>query len=160
MAHNDIFEALLDIDIPTSFCHTPDDRVVTIDNLPSANDMSTNSNLKMYNPPSAFLRPTGNHFTGAVACAIDPILTYRITNFVESAVTKFAKDVSCPRGIARVCYPGTHHGTSSYMLAPGATQGINDDSSSDIRVVVGFNGLLMSLVGLILATVVLSLSIM
>jgi hypothetical protein len=124
MAHNDIFEALLDIDIPTSFCHTPDDRVVTIDNLPSANDMSTNSNLKMYNPPSAFLRPTGNHFTGAVACAIDPILTYRITNFVESAVTKFAKDVSCPRGIAAptmapppICWhPGPHKASTMIVV--------------------------------------------
>jgi hypothetical protein len=57
MAQHDIFEALLDMDIPTSFCHRSDDRVVTINNLPSANDMSTNSNLEMYNPPLAFLRP-------------------------------------------------------------------------------------------------------
>jgi hypothetical protein len=81
MAQHDIFEALLEMDVPTSFyCHRSDDRVVTINNLPSANDMSTNSNLEMYNPPLAFLRPTGNPFIGAVACAIDPILTYRITN--------------------------------------------------------------------------------
>jgi hypothetical protein len=143
MAQHDITQALLDIDIPTSFCHIPDDRIVTIDNLPSNSDMSANANLEMYDPPLAFLRPTGNHFTGPVACAIDPILSCRITNLNHPLPN--------PRA-PRVCYAGTHHNGPTF----GALQSINDDSSA-ISVVIGRNGLLLSLVGLVLATVALSI---
>jgi hypothetical protein len=155
MAQHVITSALLHIEIPTSFCHSPNDRVVIIDNLPSNNDMSTNANLQMYNPPLAFLRPTGNHFTRTVACAIDPILTYRITNLNQPLPNPPA---TCPSRVALpVCATLASTILERPTLAPGAVPSINDDSSSDIRVVIGRNGFLMYLVGLVLATVFLSI---
>jgi hypothetical protein len=151
MAQHDITQALLDIDIPTSLCHSPDDNVVTIGNLPSDGDVSGNTNLELYEPSFSFLRPMGNHFSGAVACAIDPITTYRITNLNQPLDNPPA---TCPsRTVLPVC--GTLAPTPTPpTVAPVVASGSNKDDSSANK-----NGLFISLlVGFVVVTVAVTLS--
>jgi hypothetical protein len=152
MAQHDITQTILDIDIPTSLCHSPDDNVVTSDNLPTNSDVSGNSNLELYEPPFAFLLPTGNHFDGAVACAIDPISTYQISNLNQPLENPPA---TCPsRTELPVCGTLTLAPTTApttFLVPVVAPVSNNDDSSSAIH--IGHNGLFTSLVSLVLTAV-------
>jgi hypothetical protein len=69
------FETLADIETTVSLCQSPDDDLITP--YPS---IAGYPNLEIYEAPFSILQPQGNHFQGAVACAIQPILFYRRTN--------------------------------------------------------------------------------
>jgi hypothetical protein len=142
LAQHDITQVLLNINIPTKFCHSPEDNVVTIDNLPSANAMSINGNLQVYSPFLEFLKPTGDHFSGAVACALDPITTYRVTNKNQPLDYPPA---TCPsRAALPVCE------SLSPTTAPETTTMAPNDNSSAMRMVGNHDIIFMSFVGLIL----------
>ena len=66
--------------------------MVSYNNIPT--NLSFNTNLQLYQAQFAFLTPQGDHFAGAVTCALDPIINFRRTNLV-SAISDNA-NISCP----------------------------------------------------------------
>ena len=119
--------------------------------------MATNENLRLYTPPLAFLNPTGDHGTAAVACALDPITTYRITNLNQPLDNPPA---TCPSTTLVAAVPvcaATPPPAAAPTLDVAPNNDNDDDSSHGICV---YRGSFISWVGLVVTTVSLLLMLL
>jgi hypothetical protein len=72
-----LWEVLMDMTIPVSLCHSPQDEVVAFENLPDPTMMP--SNMKFYSNEIDALNPRGHHEKGMLYCAMDTILLIATT---------------------------------------------------------------------------------
>jgi hypothetical protein len=112
-------------DFPTTICHSPQDNIVTFNNVPVF--PFSNEMVVPYSPPLAFLTPTGTHLGALVLCALSPILA--ITQITTNGPILIAAlenpPATCGAGTMVTQEPGASGPTSPAVpgtnptLAPG-----------------------------------------
>jgi hypothetical protein len=102
-------------DFPTTICHSPQDNIVTFNNVPVF--PFSNELVVPYSPPLAFLTPAGSHLGALVLCALSPILaiTQVTTNGPILIVALENPPATCGAGAMVTQEPGANP-----TLAPGS----------------------------------------